>query len=101
MVLSGTDCVPGSWKESGECDEGEQLTALVEAEARDLFHTGCKDAGLNHYSAVGNQRQDLVRLMAFLRCHIYYLENTKFSFLYPNVLIFPALKKYLLLITWI
>ena len=37
MVPSDIDDVPGPQKESGESDEGEQLTILVEAEVRDLF----------------------------------------------------------------
>ena len=68
MVVSDTDDAPGTQKESGESDEGEQLTAL-EAEVRDLFHIGCKSAGLNHYSALENKRQVLVRLKAFLTCY--------------------------------
>ena len=66
MVVSDTDEVPGPQKDSGESDEGEQLTALVKAEVRDLSHIGCRSAGVNHYSALENQRQVLVRLMTFL-----------------------------------
>ena len=72
MVVSDTDDVPGPKKESSESDEGEQLTALVEAEVRDLFHIGCTFAGVkhysvNHYSALENQRQ--ARVMPFLTCY--------------------------------
>ena len=101
MVVIDTDDVPGPQKESGESGEGDQPTALVEAEVRDLFHIGCKSAGVKRYSALENQRQGLVRLMTFLIRYSYYLANTKFSFLYPHMLISPALKKYLLLVTWI
>ena len=66
VVVSDTDDVPGPQKESGESDEGEQLTALVKAEVRDLSHIGCKSAGVNHYPVLENQRQVLVRLMTFL-----------------------------------
>ena len=65
MVVSDTADVPGPQKESGKSDEGEQLTALVKAEVHDLSHIGCKSAGVNHYSALENQRQVLVRLMTF------------------------------------
>ena len=101
MVVSDTDDVPGPQKESGELGEGEQPTSLVEAVVCDLFHIGCKNAGVNRYSALENQRQVLVRLMTFLTRYSYFLANTKFSFLYPLMLIFPALKLYLLLITCI
>ena len=60
MVVSDTDDVPGPQKESGESDEGWQLTALVEAEVHDLFHIGCKSAGVNHYLALESQCQVLV-----------------------------------------
>ena len=66
MVVSDIDGVPGPQKDSGESDEGEQLTALVKAEVHDLSHIGCKSAGVNHYSALENQWQVLVRLMTFL-----------------------------------
>ena len=46
MVVSDTDNVPEPQKESGESDEAEQLTALVEAKVHDLFHIGCKSAGM-------------------------------------------------------
>ena len=92
MVVSDTD-VPGPQKGSSESDEGEQLTALEQAKILDLFHIGCTCAGVN-------QRQVLVRLITFLTCYSY-LVTTNISFLYPHMLIFPALKKYLLLITWI
>ena len=49
MVISDTDDVPGPQKESGELGEDEQPTALVEAEVGDLFHIGCKNAGVNRY----------------------------------------------------
>ena len=73
----------GPQKEGDESDEGEQLTALVKAEVRDLSHIGFKSAGVNHYSTLENQRQVLVRLMTFLTsspCYIHYLANTKTSF---------------------
>ena len=101
MVVRDTDDGPGAQKEIGELGEGEQPTSLVEGEFCDLFQIGCKNAGVNRYSALENQRQVLERLMTFLTRYSYYLANTKFSFLYPQMLIFPGLKKYLLLITWI
>ena len=57
MVVSDTDDVPGPQKESGELGKGEQLTSQVEAEVCDLFRIGCKNAGVNHFSAVENQRK--------------------------------------------
>ena len=101
MVISDTDDVPGPQKERGELGKGEQPTALVNAVVCDLFRIGCKNAGVNRYSAVEHQRQVLACLMTFLTSYRYYLANTKFSFLYPLMLTFPALKKNLLLITWI
>ena len=101
MIFSDADDVPRPQKEIGELGKDEPAIALVEAELRDLFHIGCTNAGVNRFSAFGNQRQVLARLMTFLTHYSYYLANTKFSFLYPQMLIFPALKKYLLLITWI
>ena len=88
MVVSDTDDVPGPQKEIGELGEGEQPTALVEVEVCDLFHIGCKNAGVIRYSALENQRQVLAPLMTFLTRYSYYLANTKFSFLYPQMLIF-------------
>ena len=99
MVVSDTGDVHGAQEESGELGEGEQPTALVEAEVCDLFHIDCKNAGVNRYLALENQRQVLACLMTFLTRYSYYLANTKFSCLYPLILIFPALKKYLRLIT--
>ena len=77
MVVSDTDDVPGPQKESGESDGGEQLTALEEAEVRDLFHIGRKSAGVNHYSALESQRQVLARLKTFLTCYSYYFGEYK------------------------
>ena len=77
MVPSDIDDVPGPQKESGESDEGEQLTTLVEAEVRDLFHIGCNSAGVNHYSALESQRQVLVRLKTFLTSYSYYFGEYK------------------------
>ena len=101
MVVSDTDDVPGPQKESGELGKIEQPTALIEAKVGDLFHFGCKKAGVSRYSALENQRQVLARRMTFLTRYSYYLANSKFSSLYLQMLIFPALKKYLLLITLI
>ena len=101
MVVSDTDDVPGVQEESGELGEGEHSPALVEVEVCDLFHIGCKNAGVNCYSALENQRQVIARLITFLTRYSYYLANTKFSFLYPQMLICPLLEKFLLLISWI
>ena len=49
MIVSDTDEISGLQKEGSESDEGGQLTALLEAEVRDLLHIGCKSAGMNHY----------------------------------------------------
>ena len=45
------------------------LSSCMDHQVRDLFHIGCKSAGLNHYSALENKRQVLVRLKAFLTCY--------------------------------
>ena len=90
MVVSDKDDVPGPHKESGELGKSEQPTALVEAEVCDLFHIGCKNTGVNHFSAVEHQRQVIAHLMTFLTRYRYYLANTKFLFLYPQMLIFSA-----------
>ena len=76
-VRSDIDGVPGPQKESGESDEGEQLTILVEAKVRDLFHIACNSAGVNHYSALESQRQVLVRLKTFLTSYSYYFGEYK------------------------
>ena len=93
MVVSDTGDVPGAQEESGELGEGEQPTALVDVEVCDVFHIGCKNAVVNRYSALENQRQVLERLITFLTRYSFHLANTKFSFLYPQMLIFLALKK--------
>ena len=90
---------PDRKKKAASAGKGEQPTSLVEAAVCELFHIGCKNAGVNRYSALENQRQVLARLMTFLTSYRYYLANTKFSFLYPQMLIFPALKTHLLPIT--
>ena len=105
MVVSDTADVPGPQKERGEFDEGEQLTALVKSGVRDLSHICCKtkSAGVNHYSALENQRKVLVRptfLISSTCCTIIWRVQ-KSHFLYPHMFIFEALKKYLLLIIWI
>ena len=49
-------------------DESQnQLSALVEAEVRDLFQLGYKCSGQNHYTALENQRETLIHLMTSLR----------------------------------
>ena len=106
LVVSATDDVLGPQKESGKSEEGEQLITLVKAEVCDLFHVGYKSEDVTHYSVLENQQQVLVRLMTFLTSSTCYIKFSiwrikKSHFLYPHMLIFEALKKYLLLITWI
>ena len=59
---------PATSPEERSDDESQnQLSALVEAEVRDLFHLGCKCSGQNHYTALENQRETLIRLMTSLQ----------------------------------
>ena len=55
-------------EERSDDDSQNQLSALVEAEVRySLFHLGCKWSGQNHYTALENQRETLIRLMTSLQ----------------------------------
>ena len=59
---------PATSPEERSDDESQnQLSALFEAEVRDLFHLGCKCSGQNHYTALENQRETLIRLMTSLQ----------------------------------
>ena len=59
---------PATSPEERSDDESQnQLSALVEAEVRDLFHLGCKCCGQNHYTVLENQRETLIRLMTSLQ----------------------------------
>ena len=59
---------PATSPEEGSDDESQnQLSSLFEAEVRDLFHLGCKCSGQNHYTALENQRETLIRLMTSLQ----------------------------------
>ena len=59
---------PATPPEERSDDESQnQLLALFEAEVRDLFHLGCKCSGENHYTALENQRETLIRLMTSLQ----------------------------------
>ena len=59
---------PATSPEERSDDESQnQLSALVEAEVRDLFHLGCKCSGQNHYTALENRRETLIRLMTSLQ----------------------------------
>ena len=54
-------------EERSDDESRNQLSALVEAEVRDLFHLGCKCSGQSHYTALENQRETLIRLMTSLQ----------------------------------
>ena len=59
---------PATSPEERSDDESQnQLSTLVEAEVRNVFHLGCKCSGQNHYTVLENQRKTLIRLMTSLQ----------------------------------
>ena len=59
---------PATSPEERSDDESQNLlSALVEAEVRDLFHLVYRCSGQNHYTALENQRETLIPLMTSLQ----------------------------------
>ena len=68
LIAEETLVSPVTSPEKRSDDESQnQLSALVEAEVRDLFHLGGKCSGQNHYTALENQRETLIRLVTSLQ----------------------------------